>query len=467
MRAKRTRDYKGSRFPICKGSVGIAGASGPYPPVPNPVLWLRPDQGTIFQDTAGTITATANGDNVRRRNSLVGPGYVTSAAGPKLALNAINGYPAIRYDGTTTAGYPSANVSLPDSQSFTFYYSHKCTRRGSPPGFTGNGYLEIAGPGGAVNYMGILSCAHFSSAGGGGPGPNNDDNEVVTIISSPTGMIYRQNGVETWNRGTIISSSAITQISLGGFFDNGAWPFNGDEYEALLYNGVHGTSSLNAVESYLMNRYPTPTPSSTLALLVTDGNSLMAGAAATANSVEVPNQILTSLGATWDRVQWGTGGATTTNLIPRALTVIDPLFSAGHAKNLLVFWEISNDIVQNGLTGVQAYNNVVTYCTARKAAGWKVIVMDCLPRQNMTVTQDGYRVTANSSLATALNGATGNSIVFTPAGGTTWADALVQVSAIPALSDPTNMTYYADGTHITDAGYALVVPNVLYAVQLF
>lgn len=83
---------------------------------------------------------------------------------------------------------------------------------------------------------------------------------------------------------------------------------------------------------------------------------------------------------TTDYYNVATAGKTTPQLITRATTNTDVLYNPAYSKNILVFWEITNDIGSTNASAIEVYNNVVTYCTARRAVGWKVIILPPMAR---------------------------------------------------------------------------------------
>jgi lysophospholipase L1-like esterase len=131
---------------------------------------------------------------------------------------------------------------------------------------------------------------------------------------------------------------------------------------------------------------------------------------------------------------------------------IDAHYNAGRAKQVVIAMEIINSVA-NGDTGAQAYAALKSFCTARKAAGWSVLV--CTAINTTDVTQAGIDA-ANTLLRADFDAATAQTRVFGPHAGVTWADYLVDMNAIPEMVNPNDATYYADGTHPTEAGYTVM-----------
>ena len=124
----------------------------------------------------------------------------------------------------------------------------------------------------------------------------------------------------------------------------------------------------------------------------------------------------------------------------------DAYYSSSHARNTFVVWAGTNDITLGGLSATIAYNALVTYCQARRAVGWKVIVLTMLPRQeNTDTTFEAKKVSFNANVV---------------ANWTTFADGLADVAAdsrIGDAGDDADTTYYdPDRVHLNDTGYGVV-----------
>jgi hypothetical protein len=155
----------------------------------------------------------------------------------------------------------------------------------------------------------------------------------------------------------------------------------------------------------------------------------------------------------------GIGGKTTPQCISTAPTLIDPYYRSSALDHMM---EGYNDIISNGLTGtgggVTAYNNLVAYCQARQAVGWKVSLCTIGPSDVLTSGQDAARVHCNALLladsATAVStniwkGATYCNILVD-----FWSDAALAPGAFPYnLSG--NANYTTGGPHLTAAGQAI------------
>lgn len=176
------------------------------------------------------------------------------------------------------------------------------------------------------------------------------------------------------------------------------------------------------------------------ALIVFDGNSMTAGAYSS-----YPATTVSALVGTWTAHNFGVSGQTTIEMIADAAAQIDSLYDPDMLKNVVVFWEVTNDL-KLGATRADAQARMVQYCQARKAAGWSVVVLTILPRTQVGLpeTFEDDRIAINSYIL---------------ANYASFADAVADVasdSRIGDYGDSNDTTYFYDGVHMTTAGYNIV-----------
>jgi lysophospholipase L1-like esterase len=182
--------------------------------------------------------------------------------------------------------------------------------------------------------------------------------------------------------------------------------------------------------------------------IVIDGNSITRGYGD--GEVSSPNLAVISAGlGQYDYINLASNGSATTNLILSAGNKIDALYEPEMpGKNICIFWEGTNDISQ-GKTDTQAYNNIKSYCQARKAIGWKVIIGTLPPRTYLgAANQEAYRLSVNT-------------IILENALSEGWADAIADIASDEVMGniDTTyDRDYYYDRLHMTPAGHNLVMP---------
>ncbi len=109
---------------------------------------------------------------------------------------------------------------------------------------------------------------------------------------------------------------------------------------------------------------------------------------------------------------------------------------------MLCAWEVTNELFA-GASAATAYANYVAYCQARQAAGFTVVAFTCVPR-GADADFETRRQATNALIRTNY---------------ATFATRLCDVGADATIGVPgaqNNATYYADTTHLNDAGYAIV-----------
>jgi lysophospholipase L1-like esterase len=179
----------------------------------------------------------------------------------------------------------------------------------------------------------------------------------------------------------------------------------------------------------------TPPPLSG-ANLVADGDSLTAGAGGETPYTDFLPIYLRRSVPGWTITNLGIGGQTMTSMVANAAANVDPLFVAGE-PNVVIVWGGSNDIA-GGATATTVYNQYVTYCTARRAKGFKCIVATMIDRP---------------SFATQKNAL--NALLL---GDATHFDGVVNYTGTPLGCDgcSTNTTYFLDTIHPTQFSIATI-----------
>jgi lysophospholipase L1-like esterase len=180
--------------------------------------------------------------------------------------------------------------------------------------------------------------------------------------------------------------------------------------------------------------------------LVTEGDSLTAGLAV-ANFANYPNQALSLVGVTkWTLWNVGVGGSNI-GLVSSRAAAVDALHRARYADNCLVLWIGSNDVAASGVSLSALQSSIQSYCTARRSAGWKVLIATILPRDPV-FNSNGSFETDRGSMNTWIRNSTGS-----------FRDGLVDIAGDNRIGDATDYsdtTYFADGLHMTATGYGIV-----------
>jgi lysophospholipase L1-like esterase len=189
--------------------------------------------------------------------------------------------------------------------------------------------------------------------------------------------------------------------------------------------------------------------------LIADGDSLTAGFGVGAG-LDYVSQLQNRAGGRWASfVNLGVSAQTLSDMLADAVSDVDAKLDGSKSRNLVVCWGGTNDMFF-GASGATAYGRLVSYCTGRRAAGFKVVVLTALPRNDAGVPADfaTQRATFNTSIRSNW---------------ATFADALADIAADSRIGDDgdyADATYYnADQVHLTAARYALVAVLVRPGVE--
>ena len=192
--------------------------------------------------------------------------------------------------------------------------------------------------------------------------------------------------------------------------------------------------------------------------IVFDGDSLTIGSGALPfnnfpNSNDYPSQVVGALDHRGTYYNVGVAGETIATMITNAPTVVDTKLVTG-AGNVVCIWGGTNDLYY-GATATTTYNSIVSYCQARQAAGWKVIVGTITPRSSAGTpgSFNASRLTVNTNIR---------------ANWTNWANGLADIGADPNMGtsgQEANTQYYnGDLVHFNPHGYRVMAGYVLAAL---
>lgn len=398
--------------------------------VPGLQLWYKADAILSKNDNDALSTADVLDYSGNARHSAVVTDCVYKAS-------AIGTRPAIRFNGTSSY---IDTASFSQAQPISVYLVFKeitwsaSNARRLIDGATVNkcwigmgptqGYYFIAGPTEFGNHylsaqaaVGMLMRARYNGA------------SSSLVGNGAVGMTGNA-GANTYSDGMTLGSSGN---QAAGFFANI------DLAEICVYSGTLSAANELALFNYFNAKYAL---GMTKRQVICDGDSLTDGHGVGAGN-DYPAQMHALLGGApvWWKVNLGVGGQTIQQMETDAATQIDPTYNTNRIKNILSAWGGTNDIIF-GADDTTTYNRIVTYCTNRRAAGWKVVISDIIARGNFTAQMNTYKASVNSQIA---------------ANWTTFADAFVQLSADSRLQNPNDTTYYdADTVHLTTTGYGVV-----------
>lgn len=189
--------------------------------------------------------------------------------------------------------------------------------------------------------------------------------------------------------------------------------------------------------------------------IICAGNSLTVGYHLPDPDSAYPMQLASLLPG--DLVQnKGVNGITTEQMMPLITTDITPNYDSTK-KNIVIAWEIGNDIFWDGTTAKQAYDSFVVYCNAVRAHGWRVYALTLPARNNYYM---GYPITPGGDDSTAYTAKIKSVNTMLRNHWPSFSDGLVDVAADKAFKKYSPTYYLSDHCHITAAGYTVVATLV-------
>lgn len=160
----------------------------------------------------------------------------------------------------------------------------------------------------------------------------------------------------------------------------------------------------------------------------------------------VSNAVWTNVKTSYPGVFWRypLSGQTQTTINSNFSTKVQPY---GKYNDVVVLWEGTNDLNVNGLSGADAYANVVTYVGYAHAIGLKVLVCTVIARDGATDAADLMTRIGDYNVLMRANSAGADGVCDLGA------DAMFD-----ARADCSNATNYsADKIHIVQAGQTNVI----------
>jgi lysophospholipase L1-like esterase len=187
------------------------------------------------------------------------------------------------------------------------------------------------------------------------------------------------------------------------------------------------------------------TPFFSHGVLVWEGGSIINGASASDHQ-ELTRQTRALLDHTCGSYKSTSSGRTVATMITQAPRRVDPHFEQSADADICIVMAGGGDLA-GGAEPQAVLDGLRIYCTARRAAGFQVVVLTLLPRS----TPEGF-----DSARAAFN-----AMLREP--WPTFADGLADVTTDPRVGvDGANLdpAYYADQVHPTSAGYAIMATAV-------
>jgi hypothetical protein len=177
-------------------------------------------------------------------------------------------------------------------------------------------------------------------------------------------------------------------------------------------------------------------------VVVWDGGSIIAGHGADPG-YEFPVQTLAMVPRVCTSYVSSTGSAKIADMVSQGPVEVDARYDAHADLNLCLILAGGGDF-RKGASAATVYDGLRTYCLARRAAGFRVLVLTVLP-SNRPETFEATRLAYNAMVRD---------------GWDEFADGLVDIAADPRIGDDGDnldrQFYHADQVHLTDAGNAVM-----------
>lgn len=269
--------------------------------------------------------------------------------------------------------------------------------------------------------------------------PVNHDHVLYVNSSNVGTTVYGNEKTRSLAAGNGTTSSVF---NIGDSLNT----FQGNVLMFAHFSQSLSSAELDTLNTIASNNYNLVSKSDAVANLVFEGNSITHGSAdpewrGWAERIGGQKNI--------HRASFAVSGSVVSDVVARA-AVVDSVYIPGK-NNVLAVWIGTNDIFNLSASSTTTWNALSAYITARKAKGWKVVALTCLPRSIPNGSRDTARVAYNTLMKASL----------VP-------DYVVDIAADTAFLWYTDVYgvgayyrhYLADGIHPTREGHKRIAANV-------
>lgn len=398
-----------------------------------PVAWLAADRLTGFADNDVIQTWANDG-------TFAADAITTDAAKYVYKTNIINGLPAIY-------------VNVPDAfMTITGLFDSTYNTAFTAYVMCAGKVLGTAGGATVLKNKGLNTGFKYSQDARSLGAQMVSTNTTGITISDTTlsdtwgyGVTYNGTRVRQAANGNFSNTNFSSNLALSGDLAIGGIVGQATNYrmfgylaEVLIYKASLSDADFLIPLEYFATKYAVPFCTVRLCTL---GDSMTAGTGSTGGN-DYPHQLNALLGSGYYLLNIGVSGSATTTLEAQQGAAANAYFNATPTC-IDVIWIGTNDIV-GGVSAATIATNIGTIHAARKTSHptVKTVICTIVDRVSFDAAKEAVRATLNADLV--ANYATYN------------ADAVCNLAADARLSDSTNTTYFSDGTHLTNAGYAVV-----------
>lgn len=284
---------------------------------------------------------------------------------------------------------------------------------------------------------------------------------VPAINGSVIGLVGNGTAGSAIIDGTTVATTVASQSLTANFIGDlaGFQGFAGsfDLFALALYPTALSAPNQTAVQTALQSLLPIP--AAYTGQLILDGDSITFAYGGTLNQGWAGTLVKSF--PNYNTLNFGIPAIQISTLSTYASSRIVPRFNSGVAKNIVVIWAGTNDVLGNS-PAANIYAALQSYTATVKAAGFKVVWVTMLPRSDLTTPLQAVWNAYNA----LIRGAT--------LGQSDTADVIADVQSDPTMgpfSATSNNALYCDwpGTntvnvHPTDLGNSIVAPYIINAV---
>lgn len=184
--------------------------------------------------------------------------------------------------------------------------------------------------------------------------------------------------------------------------------------------------------------------------IIWEGDSLIGGYLSALWTTQEQMQTNTVWGPIASKLNISASGDVTSNMVATAATEWCPHRIDGKLgkRQYLVIHAGINDLTTLSLPATTIITNLLRLYDSAKAYGMKVVAVTPTPSTGLT----GQKLTEYNSLCALIR-----------TNSSHW-DYLLDLAAVPALTNASNATYFPDGVHLSDLGYQEVLKEFLLKV---
>lgn len=418
-----------------------------------------------FTNTAGTTPATANGDLVARiSDSGIDDAFaIQNTSGNRPTFVTVGGKPAVKF-------LASASKTLATGAFFgsgwnttlTYYLVCEYHGRGGPKVMLGGNSTNLFHAG-DLNAGTALRVDCFTGGNGSRYAEYTGKNRMIVCFNydgTTKRLVVRgYAGVSDDETTSAMTANLGLSggITLGDLSQGGGFACDFFFHQLIVYFSRHNGTVRGQVLDFLRAKWLTEPAAGAHAAgagtrqLTAEGDSLTVGQGLSAGQ-EWPALIATDLGGTYSVTNRATGGETVGQMNADGETTVDTLYSGSNADNIAVLWGGTNDLYY-GIDAGTTYRRFREWCLRRRAAGFKVIAVNCIDRN------DGGGAAGFDTRRAAFNTLLTNN-------WTDFADAYVDLWSDSRFQDASVGTYFqGDAVHITAAAQVIVKDAIKVAVQ--